>query len=213
VKGQENYRAIDHLFFSPCHNQEAGMTQDSTLRSRTYSQLMLATEYAAEQHRDQRRKGDNDRPYINHPIEVAALLADIGNVTDVNILCAAVLHDTVEDTPTTLDELSNLFGPTITALVAEVSDDRSLSRVERKRLQVLHASKLSDGAKLIKLADKLCNVRDMIQQPPVDWSRDRRMAYIDWAVEVVHQIRGVHAQLEAHFDAVVATCRQSLANG
>ena len=186
------------------------MTQESAIRNPAFSQLMLATEYAAQQHRDQRRKGGDDRPYINHPIEVAALLADIGNVTDVNILCAAVLHDTVEDTPTTLDELNTLFGPTVTAFVAEVSDDRSLSRAERKRLQVLHASKLSHGAKLIKLADKLCNVRDMIQQPPVNWSRDRRMAYIDWAVEVVQEIRGVHAPLEAHFDAVVSTCRQRL---
>ena len=187
------------------------MTKNSSIHQRPYSQLMLASEYAAKQHREQRRKGADGCPYINHPIEVAALLADVGGVEDVAILCAALLHDTVEDTPTTFEDLTSLFGHAVMTLVAEVSDDRSLPRDERKRLQILHAAKLSTGAKLIKLADKLCNVRDMIQHPPANWSRERKLGYIAWSIQVVDEIRGVHPQLEAHFDAVAANCRANLA--
>ena len=128
--------------------------------------LLQAVNFAADKHRDQRRKKVETSPYINHPIQVAELLARIGEVDDLTVLMAAVLHDTVEDTETTLEELDNMFGPDVRDLVAEVTDDKSLQKAERKKEQIKHTATMTDRAKLIKLADKTCNVRDVAQSPP-----------------------------------------------
>lgn len=162
--------------------------------------LFRALSFAAEKHRDQRRKDDHGSPYINHPIAVARVLCEEAGVTDSPILCAALLHDTVEDTDTCADELELLFGTAIRRVVLEVTDDKSLPKAERKRLQVVHAAGISHAAKLIKLADKVCNLRDVVEAPPVSWVLERRQAYFDWAREVVDQVRGTHARLEALFD-------------
>lgn len=162
--------------------------------------LLQALEFAAAKHRDQRRKGRGASPYINHPIEVARALADVGGVSDPEILSAAILHDTVEDTQTTPEELEQRFGARIRSLVEEMTDDKKLSQPERKRLQIVHAPTLSPGARLIKLGDKLCNVRDVIHDPPPSWDPVRRKAYLHWAGEVVDQIRGTNSALEAAFD-------------
>jgi GTP diphosphokinase / guanosine-3',5'-bis(diphosphate) 3'-diphosphatase len=163
------------------------------------SVLLRAAHYSARRHRAQRRKGSDADPYINHPLHVASLLAEHGAITAVDILVAALLHDTVEDTETTDADLRDAFGNTVADLVAEVTDDRSLSKDERKEAQVAHAPSLSRGAKLIKLADKTSNVRDMYANPP-QWPLQRRMEYLDWAMLVVSGIRGVHVELEALFD-------------
>jgi guanosine-3',5'-bis(diphosphate) 3'-pyrophosphohydrolase len=126
--------------------------------------LLRAVEFSAERHRDQRRKGVDASPYINHPIEVAAMLANVAGVRDLAILVAAVLHDTIEDTRTSPEELEAAFGSEIRLLVQEVTDDKSLPKAERKRLQVEHAPQLSPSAKLIKLADKVSNVRDVTER-------------------------------------------------
>jgi len=164
--------------------------------------LIDALAFAAHKHRDQRRKNIAASPYINHPIALANVLANEAGVTGTEVLCAAILHDTVEDTETTLPELEQRFGPVIARIVGEVTDDTSLPKAQRKQLQVEHAKHLSREAKLVKLADKICNLRDVADDPPANWSRERRVEYFEWAKRVIDGVRGVHAGLEAAFDAV-----------
>jgi guanosine-3',5'-bis(diphosphate) 3'-pyrophosphohydrolase len=151
------------------------------MKKNPVSIVIAASGFAAHKHRDQRRKGADASPYINHPIAVANVLANEAGITDPVILTAALLHDTIEDTDTTPKELETEFGPEIAAIVIEVTDDKSLPKLERKRLQIEHAAHLSTSAKLVKLADKICNVRDMRQSPPVDWSTERKTEYFTWA--------------------------------
>jgi len=132
------------------------------------------------------------------------MLARVGGVCEIAVLEAAVLHDTIEDTRTTEAELTERFGAEVAGLVAEVSDDKSLPKAERKRLQVLHAPELSHGAKLVKLGDKICNVIDVASAPPKDWSLERRLEYLAWSRQVVAGCRGTNAALERFFDEVVA---------
>jgi guanosine-3',5'-bis(diphosphate) 3'-pyrophosphohydrolase len=166
--------------------------------------LLKALAFAAHKHRDQRRKDAEASPYINHPIALADVLVNEGGVTDIETLCAALLHDTVEDTATTHQELVDAFGSRIARIVAEVTDDKSLSKAERKRLQVEHAALLSPEAKLVKLADKISNLRDVASHPPAHWNLARRREYFDWAKNVVDRLRGVHPRLEAAFDRAYA---------
>ena len=164
--------------------------------------LVKAIAFAAHKHRDQRRKDADASPYINHPIGLADVLSNEGGIVDERVLVAAVLHDTIEDTETTEQELVREFGQEITAIVLEVTDDKSLPKVERKRLQVEHAATVSRRAKLVKLADKICNLRDIVSRPPADWSVKRKQEYFDWAKSVVEGLRGVHPELERVFDEV-----------
>jgi guanosine-3',5'-bis(diphosphate) 3'-pyrophosphohydrolase len=166
--------------------------------------LLRALAFAAHKHRDQRRKDAEASPYINHPIALADVLVNEGGVTDVEVLCAALLHDTVEDTATTPQELAQAFGARIAGIVAEVTDDTRLPRAERKRLQIEHAGALSPEAKLVKLADKICNVRDVANHPPAKWDLARRREYFEWAKAVVDRMRGVHPALERKFDEAYA---------
>jgi guanosine-3',5'-bis(diphosphate) 3'-pyrophosphohydrolase len=166
--------------------------------------LLKALAFAAHKHRDQRRKDAEASPYINHPIALADVLVNEGGVTDVEVLCAALLHDTVEDTATTHEELVEAFGSRIARIVAEVTDDTRLAKAERKRLQIEHAARLSPEAKLVKLADKICNLRDVAERPPSGWDLARRREYFDWAKRVVDNLRGVHPRLEGAFDAAHA---------
>jgi guanosine-3',5'-bis(diphosphate) 3'-pyrophosphohydrolase len=163
--------------------------------------LLKALAFAAHKHRDQRRKDPEASPYINHPIALADVLVNEGGVTDVEVLCAALLHDTVEDTATTPAELEEIFGSRVAGIVAEVTDDKDLPKAERKRLQVEHAGELSPEAKLVKLADKICNLRDVAERAPPSWDLARRREYFDWAKRVVDGLRGAHPRLEAAFDA------------
>ena len=162
--------------------------------------LLKALAFAAHKHRDQRRKDHEASPYINHPIALADVLVNEGGVSDVEVLCAALLHDTVEDTATTPEELVDAFGSRVARIVAEVTDDKALSKADRKRLQVENAARLSPEAKLVKLADKICNLRDVAERPPEGWDLARRREYFDWAKRVVDGLRGSHPRLEAAFD-------------
>jgi guanosine-3',5'-bis(diphosphate) 3'-pyrophosphohydrolase len=164
--------------------------------------LLRALHFAADKHRDHRRKDPDASPYINHPIEVAETLARVGGVSDIEVLQAAILHDTIEDTDTTGDEIEVHFGPGVRGLVEEVSDDKGLSKQERKRLQIEHAPGISSRAKLVKLADKICNVRDVSRAAPAKWSLERRSEYLAWSRAVVSGCRGVNDALEQEFDAV-----------
>jgi guanosine-3',5'-bis(diphosphate) 3'-pyrophosphohydrolase len=161
--------------------------------------LFRALAFAAHKHRDQRRKDAEASPYINHPIALAEVLAGEGGV-----LAAALLHDTIEDTDTTAEELEAQFGRRITGMVIEVTDDESLPKAEKKRLQIEHAPGLSQGAKLVKLADKICNLRDVADRPPAKWELQRRQEYFEWAKRVIDGLRGVHPGLEAAFDSAYA---------
>ena len=164
-------------------------------------EMARALDFAARKHRDQRRKGANNEPYINHPAEVARLVAEATGGRPLAVLRAALLHDTVEDTQTTLEELEREFGKDVAELVAEVTDDKRLPKAERKRLQVEHAGEKSAGAKLIKIADKTSNLRSLLDSPPLDWDLRRRREYFDWAKSVVDRCRGVNKSLEKQFDA------------
>jgi guanosine-3',5'-bis(diphosphate) 3'-pyrophosphohydrolase len=166
--------------------------------------LFKALAFAAGKHRDQRRKDAEASPYINHPIALADVLVNEGGVTDVEVLCAALLHDTVEDTATTHEELLDAFGSRIARIVAEVTDDKALSKAERKRLQVEHAVHLSPQAKLVKLADKICNLRDVALHPPAHWDLARRREYFDWARSVVDRLGAVEPRLHAAFERAYA---------
>lgn len=139
--------------------------------------ILNAATFAADKHRQQRRKDVDASPYINHPLDLADILAREGGVEDAKVIAAALLHDTVEDTETTIEELEDRFGKRVAAIVAEVTDDQSLPSAERKRIQVMKASSNSPGAKLVKLADKISNVRDLVTAPPAGWSMERKIEY------------------------------------
>ena len=157
---------------------------------------MKEIEFASRKHSTQRRRDQDASPYINHPIAVTHLLADTGGVTDLVTLMAAVLHDTIEDTQTTAEELEAQFGRTVRKVVEEMTDDKSLDKAVRKQLQVDHAPHLSSRAKAIKLADKIANVQDVTDTPPAKWDLARRIDYLDWTEKVVAGCRGTNAPLE-----------------
>jgi guanosine-3',5'-bis(diphosphate) 3'-pyrophosphohydrolase len=168
--------------------------------SENTGKLLEAIRFAADKHRDQRRKDTDQSPYINHPIEVVQLLWEVGGVREMNVLLAAILHDTIEDTETRPEEISDRFGEQVLSYVMEVTDDKELPKEERKRLQIVNAPHKSYGAKLIKIADKTCNVRNLVTMPPKDWSLKRKQEYLLWGEKVVAGLRGTNAALEEYYD-------------
>jgi len=162
--------------------------------------IARALDFAARKHVDQRRKGEAEEPYINHVAEVASLLAEATGGEDAVLVAAGLLHDTIEDVGVTHAELAQAFGPEVADLVQEVTDDKSLPKQERKRLQVEHAPHKSGRARQLKIADKTSNLRAIRNSPPKDWDEERKREYFDWAKRVVDGCRGVNAKLEATFD-------------
>ena len=187
-------------------------------RPSTPSQLFEALAFAAHKHRKQRRKDVEASPYINHPIALARTLAVEGGIVDTRTLIAAVLHDTVEDTDTTFEEIRALFGAEVADTVREVTDDTSLDKPDRKRLQIEHAPHMSKRAALVKLADKTSNLRDVASNPPRGWPLARKRAYFDWAKAVVcfvdrEPIQAVvPADLEVDFDRLAAVTGAAIAH-
>lgn len=165
--------------------------------SNTAAILLATTNFAAIKHKDQRRKDPEGTPYINHPVGVADILAQVG-VSDVEVLQAALLHDTVEDTDTTLDEIESKFGKSVRDIVDQVTDDKEKEKYERKRLQIVHAPHASLQAKLVKLADKLYNLRDLERAAPLGWSQDRKKEYFVWSAKVILGCRGVNSEFYQH---------------
>lgn len=171
-----------------------------------------ALDFAARRHCDQRRKGERREPYVNHVAEVALLVAEASAVEspggpDMVAVVAGLLHDTIEDTETTREELAAAFGEAVAGVVVELSDDTSRPKAERKRAQVERARHASPSAKLVKMADKISNLRSLAHSPPAGWPRERLLEYVDWAVSVVAGLRGANSTLEALFDAEVARVR------
>ncbi len=172
--------------------------------------ILDALDFAAAKHRDQRRKGAEASPYVNHLIEVARTLAECG-VADAATLQAGILHDTLEDTETVPAELEARFGADVLSLVREVTDDKGLRKEVRKQLQIEHAPTLTDRAKRIKIADKISNVRAVADHPPRKWTLKRRLEYLDWGEKVVAGCRGVSPALERLYDDEAARAREKLA--
>jgi len=172
--------------------------------------ILKAMRFAAEKHNDQRRKDSKSSPYINHPIRVAEILWTVGEVRDLTLLVASVLHDTVEDTATSPEEIKREFGEAVLALVLEVTDDKSLPQQVRKQRQVESAPHKTHAAKLLKLADKICNVQHLIDSPPRSWSLERKREYLLWTERVVAGLRGASARLEKDYDALLARGKQAL---
>jgi guanosine-3',5'-bis(diphosphate) 3'-pyrophosphohydrolase len=170
--------------------------------------LLGALVFAAKKHSRQRRKDSEATPYINHPIAVAEILTRIGRVRDVDLIQAAILHDTVEDTQTTFQELDELFGNEVCLLVRELSDDKNLPKDVRKKLEIEHAPFLSDRAKLIKVADKICNLGDITIDQPTTWPLHRKLEYISLAEKVVLGCRGCNDGLDHYFDALLDAKRK-----
>lgn len=194
---------------------EKACHQKATIMNRSLSNesgILKAAHFAANKHRDQRRKGEENSPYINHPIAVAEILTSIGGITDLTTIQAALLHDTVEDTKTTAEELALQFGDEVMNLVMEVTDDKTLGKAERKRLQVEHTKHLSDSAKMIKIADKISNVTDIMTVPPKDWDDEQRLEYFTWAERVVKGCRGVNIELSTRFDELVGAAKKAISH-
>ena len=174
-------------------------------KSNALTVVLKALEFSAKKHSNQRRKDLDASPYINHPIALARVLSDIAGITDKKVICAALLHDTIEDTQTTPEELYFNFGKGITKIVLEVTDDKSLPKAERKLLQIEHAKNASKSAKLVKLADKICNLRDIVNSPPASWDIERKREYFEWAKQVVDQVRDANKKLAKAFDDIYAS--------
>jgi guanosine-3',5'-bis(diphosphate) 3'-pyrophosphohydrolase len=181
-------------------------TPDADLR-----RLVAALHYAANRHRDQRRKDRDGTPYINHPIALLQILAVEAGVTDADVLCAAVLHDVVEDCPRDDAEREQIeaeieaqFGPQVLDIVRDVTDDKALPAAERKQQQIDHARQIAHGAKLVTRADKTATRRDAAHNPPSGWPLERRREYFDWARAVVDAIGPAHAGLRKLFEQAVS---------
>ena len=177
----------------------------------TMSLLLKAALFAAEKHSGQRRKNEAATPYINHPIEVAEYLSRVGGIEDEAILVAALLHDTIEDTDTGEDEIETLFGGDVLKLVLECTDDKRLEKSERKRLQIVNAPKKSPGAKQIKIADKSCNLRSILADPPAGWPVTRQLEYFQWARQVIEGLKGVNDRLDTEVESLLREGLERLA--
>ncbi|MBC7475074.1 MAG: HD domain-containing protein [Candidatus Sericytochromatia bacterium] len=164
------------------------------------SRLLAAVKFASEKHKFQKRKDKQGSPYINHPIKVAELIWNKGEVRDIDVIIAALLHDTVEDTDTSIEEIKKLFGDKVALYVSEVTDDKKLQKEERKKLQIKHSPNISHGAKQVKFGDKISNISDIAESPPCNWDFDRRRQYLEWSNNVVKGLRGSNDKLEAIFD-------------
>jgi guanosine-3',5'-bis(diphosphate) 3'-pyrophosphohydrolase len=183
---------------------------DPPIPSAPVQQILAAARFAAEKHASQRRKGLAGEPYVNHVIEVAELIAASSDVVDTHLVMAGLLHDTIEDCGVTFQELEQQFGADVATLVAEVTDDKTLPKARRKALQVENAPKKSVRAQVIKLADKISNLRSILDSPPADWDLERRRQYFEWAHQVVSGLRQPNALLKAEFDEIYSRYEQRL---
>ncbi len=172
--------------------------------------ILKALHFASVKHKDQRRKDIQATPYINHPIEVAEILWNLGEIYDPVVIISALLHDTIEDTETTSEEIRNLFGIQICSIVEEVTDDKGLAKAERKQRQIEKASKISREAQFVKLADKISNVRGLASNCPKGWNKERCSQYVQWAEQVVQGMKGINTRLEKEFSLSCEKARKHI---
>jgi (p)ppGpp synthase/HD superfamily hydrolase len=192
-------KSLDELIseLRTAYHIEKNLTQEDVQK------ICSAIDFAAEKHRLQTRKNEQKTPYISHPIGVAYNVMHYGEVRDANIIIGALLHDTVEDTQTTFEEISKQFGPEVSSYVRELTDDKSLGSLDRKRAQVIEAANKSNGAAQIKLADKLYNVNDLLHNPPKDWSQTRIDRYYQWAQSVIDRLPSSNKKLKKAVEDVI----------
>lgn len=164
--------------------------------------IVQAMDFTAHKHIHQRRKGESQEPYFNHVSEVARILGENTEGPDTDLIIAGLLHDTIEDTETTYDELVDSFGNIVADLVSEATDDKSLDKQVRKQLQIENAPKKSDQAKQLKIADKISNLRSMLNSPPTNWDEKRKLDYTEWANNVVAGCKGINPKLDAMFNEI-----------
>ena len=172
--------------------------------------VLRAADAAARWHVNQRRKGAAQEPYITHLLEVAMLVAEATGGADPNLIVAALLHDTIEDQGVTRDEIATQFNDDVADLVGAVTDDKKLPKAERKQLQIEHARNLTPSAKILKLADKISNLRSLATSPPADWPMQRRTDYVTWTTKVVQGLRGASNLLEQEFDRAAADAERTI---
>jgi guanosine-3',5'-bis(diphosphate) 3'-pyrophosphohydrolase len=187
--------------------REAAYNKGWTTASDITRALIDATDFAAKKHRGQKRKDAYGTPYINHPIKVVQLLSTVGGIRYGEGLIAGMLHDTIEDTGATAEEIEARFGKIVADIVMEVSDDKTLHKAERKRLKIETAARLSRAAKTVTLADKIANVTDLAYRPPVGWDNKRCQTYVDWASAVVDECADANSWLAAEFRLRAAEAR------
>jgi guanosine-3',5'-bis(diphosphate) 3'-pyrophosphohydrolase len=173
--------------------------------------ILRALRFAADRHRGQRRKDAEASPYVNHLIAVAETLWCEGGIRDTVTIVSGILHDTIEDTGTVPEEIESRFGKAVRAVVVEVTDDKGLPKSLRKRMQVETAPRISHQAKRVKLADKICNLEDIMASPPAGWAGERKREYVRWAKQVVDGLRGTNNRLEALFDELYIQAERALA--
>jgi (p)ppGpp synthase/HD superfamily hydrolase len=183
-------------------------THEESIPAAPVQRILAAAKFAAEKHAAQKRKGAAAEPYVNHLIEVAQLIASSSEQLDANLVMAGFLHDTIEDTGTTAEELEQAFGSDIAALVLELTDDKSLPKEVRKELQVQEAPHKSVRAQVIKLADKISNLRSLLTSPPANWSTERKREYFDWGRRVVDALSAPNPILKAEFDRSYAKFKE-----
>uniref|UniRef100_A0A8D8LVJ3 Guanosine-3',5'-bis(diphosphate) 3'-pyrophosphohydrolase MESH1 n=1 Tax=Cacopsylla melanoneura TaxID=428564 RepID=A0A8D8LVJ3_9HEMI len=187
----------------PIPKKDGGDSGDSVMPSPdAIMNIVKATDFASHKHHYQRRKDPEGTPYIEHPVAVAHILTQLGKVSNPVVIMAALLHDTVEDTDTTFEEIEREFGPKVKSVVAELTDNKHMTKDERKRWQILHAAESTHEAKLVKLADKLHNLRDIERCLPINWTEERKTQYFNWARDVVAGLRGTNGPIEAELDAM-----------
>jgi (p)ppGpp synthase/HD superfamily hydrolase len=181
-------------------DQVAANSPQSEDGFRAVQNVLKAAHFAAERHTGQRRKGAAAEPYINHLLEVAELVSSALSEPDTNLVIAALLHDTIEDAGVSKEELIQTFGADVAELVVELTDDKALPKAERKQLQIVNAPKKSARAQVIKVADKISNVRAIFSSPPADWSVQRKREYFEWAKQVVDGLTAPNQKLKAEFE-------------
>ena len=168
------------------------MSEDLTL-------VLKAAFFSGEKHKKQRRRDADETPYINHPLEVAYILLEEGGITDAPTLAAALLHDTLEDTDTTREELAMIFGHEISNLVVELTDLDSVLPDQKKQRELERAYNLSDKAKRVKIADKTANIRDLATMPPKNWDIKRQIEYFNFAKKIAEATASASPELEKVF--------------
>jgi guanosine-3',5'-bis(diphosphate) 3'-pyrophosphohydrolase len=188
VRVQENFSQLIEAMKTVYKAGEGWIEED-------VHQMMDAIHFAAEKHQTQIRKDQFQTSYLNHLLSVAHQLIVVGKVRNHEIIMASLLHDTLEDTPTSYQELISHFGKRVADFVQEVTDEKNLTKEERKRRQIESAPHKSSGAAQIKLADKWDNLHDLLESRPLDWSEERIQAYFDWAEEVIQRLPWVNASL------------------
>ncbi len=161
--------------------------------------ILKALNFAALKHKYQRRKGDEHLPYINHPIKVAFIISEVGKIDDPIIIASAILHDVIEDTETTSDEIEKEFGNNIASIVEELTDNQNFEKQKRKKIQIKNAPFLSKEATIIRIADKIENIEDITISPPIGWSYERKEEYLEWAEKVVRACKNVNSELKDYF--------------